>query len=95
MKAPSIDDRCVLLYTARLVLRAKEPNVILDRLHQTTLSKKGAWLVLQYMEVLPSLLNENALPLAEKKADEIVCARHGWETMASLGYIHKFPDHPG
>lgn len=95
MKPPTIDDRCVLLYTARLILRANEPELIIERLTSGTvasLTKKGYWLVQQYMEVLPDLLKQNALPLAEKQADEILCARHGWPTMASLGYQHRFPD---
>lgn len=95
MKAPSVDERSVLLYTARLILRAKEPDVVTRRLmcesHVTSLTRKGYWLVEQYMELLPELLRANALPLAEKQADELVCARHGWPTMASLGYIHRFP----
>lgn len=99
MQAPSVDDRCALLYTARLILWAKEPEAIVERLSSDTnrvgrLTKKGYWLVQQYMEVLPQLLNDHPLPEAEREADQIVCGRHGWPTMQSLGYVHKLPDVP-
>lgn len=97
MRAPTVDDRCVLLYTARFILRADDPEVVVKRLtcgRIASLSKKGLWLVEQYMEVMPELLMKHPLPLAEREADQIVCARHGWPTMESLGYTHKFPDLP-
>lgn len=97
MRSPTVDDRCVLLYTARLILDAKEPQIIIDRLTNgrvASLSKKGLWLVEQYIEIMPELLMKHPLPHAEREADHIVCARHGWPTMESLGYVHKFPDLP-
>jgi len=99
MAPPTVDDRCVLLYTARLILRAREPEAVVAKLMQegglSSLTKKGYWLVQQYMEVLPDLLRHYPLPVAEQHADEIVCARHGWPTMNEQGYVHKFPDEPG
>ncbi len=97
MKAPSIEDRCVLLYTARLILKAREPSVVVERLTRggvASLSKKGLWLVEQYMEIMPQSLMAHPLPLAEREVDRVICTRHGWPTMESLGYIHKFPDAP-
>jgi len=90
MKPPSIDDRCVLLYTARLVLRAREPQVVLERLTSggrvASLTTKGLWLVQQYMEVLTPLLGRHDMVVAERLADEMICDRYGWPTMAALGY---------
>lgn len=97
MKSPTVDDRIVLLYTARLILGSKEPEVVINRLTNgrvACLSKKGLWLVEQYMEVLPELLAKHPMPLAEREADHLICARHEWPTMESLGYVHKFPDEP-
>lgn len=95
MRYPSIDDRCALLYTARFLLRAKDPEAVIVRLSRpgslASLTVKGLGLVREYMTLLPSLLSDYELHKAEERCDEIVCARYGWPTMTSLGYRHLLP----
>ena len=94
----NLEDRSVALYTAWMLVRAKDPALIKQRLfgdveaETNIIAKAYRILVEQYCSFMAPLYDGRPPFLLYEKVDEAFSEKKQWRTMKSQGFIFEPPD---